>query len=106
MPSSRSHPAAPSRVTELRPVVTYPRDAILETAHVAAALGVSTDTVGRMDLPCFYAGNKPRYVWGQVLDFLTARANPDARPDPAAPPARRRRQRKVAGGLSLAGGSE
>lgn len=61
---------------ELRPIVTYPRDAVLETAHVSAALGVSEEIVGKMDLPCFYAGKRPRYIWGQVLDFLAERAKP------------------------------
>jgi hypothetical protein len=74
---------------ELRPIVTFPRDAIVETAHVAAAIGVSRDVVGTMDLPCFYPGAYPRYVWGQVLDELVARANSDARPQPIT---RRRRR--------------
>jgi hypothetical protein len=74
---------------ELRPVVTFPRDAIVETAHIAAAIGVSRDVVGTMDLPCFYPGAYPRFVWGQVLDELTARANSDARPQPIT---RRRRR--------------
>lgn len=63
---------------ELPPVVTYPRDAVVETAHVAAALHVSEEIVGKMDLPCFYAGKKPRYVWGQLLDLFAERATPDA----------------------------
>ena len=78
---------------EPRPIVTYPRDAIVETAHVCAALGVTDETVAKMDLPCFYAGNRARYVWGQVLDELTARANPDARPQPNGSPRRKRRKR-------------
>lgn len=63
---------------ELRPVITYPRDAILELAHVAKALGVSEEIAHKMDLPCFYAGRKPRFLWGQVLDVLAERASPDA----------------------------
>jgi hypothetical protein len=66
------------RVDELRPVITFPRDAIVESAHVAAALGTSVEKVGQMDLPCFYVGRKPRYVWGQVLDLLAERATIDA----------------------------
>jgi hypothetical protein len=62
---------------DLRPVLTFPRDAILETAHVAAALGVSEEIVAKMDLPHFVAGKRPRYVWGQVLDALTERASPN-----------------------------
>lgn len=59
---------------ELPPVITYPRDAILEARHVAAALGVSDEIVAKMDLPCFYAGKRARFVWGQVLDTLAERA--------------------------------
>jgi hypothetical protein len=65
---------------QLRQVVTYPRDAILETSHVAAALGVSEEIIAKMDLPCFYAGKRPRYVWSMVLDALTERATPNAKP--------------------------
>lgn len=61
---------------DLRPILTFPRDAIVETSHVSAALGVSEEIVGKMDLPCFYAGKKPRYLWGQVLDVLAERALP------------------------------
>lgn len=80
--------------TELRPVITYPRDAIVDLDHVAAALCVSISTVLRMDLPCFYAGNKPRFVWGQVLDELTARAHPDAKPMTPVPTQRKPRTRR------------
>ena len=66
--------------SELRPVVTYPRDAIVEASHVAAAIGVTVEMVGKLDLPCFYAGRKARYVWGQVLDVLAQRASPNAQP--------------------------
>lgn len=64
----------------LPPVITYPRDAVLEPSHVAAALHTTVGGVAKMDLPCFYVGRKPRYVWGQVLDVLAQRANPDAKP--------------------------
>jgi hypothetical protein len=77
---------------DLRPVVTFPRDAILETVHVAAALGVCEELVRRMDLPCFYIGTRVRYVWGQVHDELTRRANPDARPAQVASVSSRRRR--------------
>jgi hypothetical protein len=59
-----------------RPVITYPRDAILETADVCVALRVSQEIVDKMDLPCFYAGKRPRYLWGMVLDALAERARP------------------------------
>lgn len=65
-------------MSDLRPIVTYPRDAVVDTSHVAAALHVSEEVVGKMDLPCFYAGKKPRYLWGQLLDVFAERANPDA----------------------------
>lgn len=63
-----------------RTPITHPRDAILSTADVCAVLGVTHETVAKMDLPCFYAGNRPRYIWGQVLDVLASRAIPDAKP--------------------------
>jgi hypothetical protein len=81
----------PTKPSELRPIITFPRDAIVETAHVAAAIGVSRDVVGTMDLPCFYPGAYPRYLWGQVLDELARRAHPDAVPQ--ATPTKRRRRR-------------
>lgn len=61
-------------------VITFPRDAIVETVHVSAALRVSDEIVGKMDLPCFYAGKRPRFVWGQVLDALIERAKGQATP--------------------------
>jgi len=55
----------------LRPIVTYPPEAVLDVDHVAAALGVSVSTVDRSDLPCFYLGaHKRRYLWGAVLKHL------------------------------------
>lgn len=64
---------------ELPPVITYPRDAILQKSHVAAALGVEERIVDRMDLPAFAAGARPRFLWGQVLDVLAERALPSVR---------------------------
>lgn len=66
------------RFDGLPDVVTYPRDAIVETKHVAAALHVSEAIVATMDLPTFGAGKRPRYLWGQVLDTLAERAAPTA----------------------------
>jgi hypothetical protein len=60
------------------PIITYPRDAILESVDVCAALRVSQEIVDKMDLPCFYAGRRPRYIWGMVLDALAERAKPAA----------------------------
>lgn len=62
------------RLEQLKPVVTYPRDAILTVEHLAAAFDCSPKTIGRMDLPVFFAGKMPRYVWGQVIDTLVERA--------------------------------
>lgn len=69
--SDRSNDA---RQEQLRPAVTYPRDAVLEIEHVAHACSVSVSTIERADLPCFYLGNRRRYLWGQVLDELARRA--------------------------------
>lgn len=65
---------------DLRAVVTYPRDAVLDVGHLVVALGVSEEIINSMDLPCTYAGARPKYVWGQVVDELERRASPDARP--------------------------
>jgi hypothetical protein len=55
--------------------ITYPRDVLLTIEEVAAALRVGVRTVERMDLPTVYCGRRTRrYVWGQVLDTLTERA--------------------------------
>ncbi|HEY7236545.1 MAG TPA: hypothetical protein VH539_20460 [Gemmatimonadaceae bacterium] len=66
--------------TEPREIVTYPRDAILEIPHVCLALGVSENTLRDMDLPCFYVGQRQRFVWGLVLDELVRRSGVDAQP--------------------------
>lgn len=69
----------PTAETPATAVITYPRDAILDTAQVCAALGgVSKEIVDKMDLPLFYAGKRPRYLWGMVLDTLAERATPAA----------------------------
>lgn len=67
-------------IDELPTVITYPRDAVVDPAHVAVALHTTVGAVEKLDLPCFYVGKKQRYIWGQVLDTLAQRANPDARP--------------------------
>ena len=59
----------------LRPIVTYPPEAVLDVDYVAQALGVSVSTVDRSDLPCFYLGaHKRRYLWGAVIDALRKRS--------------------------------
>jgi hypothetical protein len=55
--------------------ITYSRDAVVTIEQVAAAIGVSVRQVERMDLPTVYCGRRTRrYVWGQILDALTERA--------------------------------
>jgi hypothetical protein len=63
------------RTDDLPPVLTFPRDAVLLNVHLAAAFHTSEESVQKMDLPCTYIGTRPRYVWGQVIDTLTERAN-------------------------------
>lgn len=56
-------------VEGLRPVVSYPREAVLEIEHVALALGISKRTAERKHFKCFYIGPKTRrFIWGEVLD--------------------------------------
>lgn len=62
------------RKKELRPVVTFPREAVLEIEHVAAGLGCARNKADKLDLPFFYVGARQRYLWGQVLDVLADRA--------------------------------
>jgi hypothetical protein len=52
--------------------VTYPRDAVLTIRQVAEALGVSTRTIERIDLPT--RKRTKRFIWGQVLDALAGKA--------------------------------
>lgn len=71
------------RFDGLPDVFTYPRDAIVEDVHVAAALHIGLEAVAALDLPCIGTdrrGGRKRYLWGQVLDVLAERALPSARP--------------------------
>lgn len=77
-------------MTERRAVVTYPREAVLDAEQLGAALGVSASTVERMDLPFFRAGNRVRYLYGQVLDVLAERAKAMGAPTLAFSPRRKR----------------
>lgn len=59
----------------VRPVVSYPREAVVDYAQAAAGLGVSEALAKKMDLPTVYiAPRVQRLVWGQVLDVLMERA--------------------------------
>lgn len=55
-------------------VITYPRDAVLTEAEVAAALRISLEKLKKADIPTVYFGRDKRFVWGQVLDFLASKA--------------------------------
>ena len=51
-------------------------DEILTREELAARLQVSPETVSGMDLPSFPAGKRRRrYIWGQVVEELRARAD-------------------------------
>lgn len=57
------------------PRAVYAETAILDIQQLADALGVSVDTVEKMDLPHFYAGTRTkRFVFRQVLGVLEERA--------------------------------
>lgn len=59
-----------------RPVISYPPEAVLEIGHVAEWLRVSTRTVERLDVPCFYlggGGKLRRYLAKDVLRFVEGR---------------------------------
>jgi hypothetical protein len=57
-----------------KPVVSYSRDAVLDHAQLAAGLGCSVERARKMDLPSFPVGGRDKFIWGQVLDTLAARA--------------------------------
>jgi hypothetical protein len=61
--------------TQLRPVVTFPRDAVLDEEHlVAMGVASSIDKVKELNLPCYRVGRELKYICGQVLDELAVRA--------------------------------
>jgi len=66
---------------------------VLNAEQLGAALQVSASTVERMDLPFFRAGNRVRYIYGQVLDVLAERAKAMGAPVPALAFSARRKQR-------------
>lgn len=59
---------------KLKPVIAYPREAVLDIEQLAAGLGVSVPSAEKADLPTVYIGRLRRFVWGQVLDTLMERA--------------------------------
>lgn len=68
---------------ESEAVVTFPREAVLNAEQLGSALQVSASTIERMDLPFFRAGNRVRYIYGQVLDVLAERAKAMGAPMPS-----------------------
>lgn len=62
--------------TNVQPVVSYPREAVVSVHQLAAGLGVSVRIALGLDLPFVMIGRRPRFVWGQVLDVLAERALP------------------------------
>lgn len=62
----------------LRPVVAYPREAVVDKQQLAAALGVGVDAVLKENFPFTLIGKRERFVWGQVLDIIAERALPTA----------------------------
>lgn len=64
-------------MSDRKPVVSYPREAVVDKEQLAAGLGVAVRTLERhnfYDLPTSYLDKQPRWVWGQVLDVLQERA--------------------------------
>lgn len=56
-------------VPGLRPIIAFPREAVLEIEHVAAAFGISKRMAERKRFKCFYLGpKKRRFLWGLILD--------------------------------------
>lgn len=56
-------------VSGLRPIVVYPREAVLEIEHVAAAFGIGERSAERQHFRCFYLGTRTRrFLWGEILD--------------------------------------
>jgi hypothetical protein len=62
-------------VEGLRPIVVFPREAVLEIEHVAAAFGIAKRHAERQHFPCFYLGTRTRrFLWGQVLDHCAKKS--------------------------------
>lgn len=48
---------------------------VLDIEELARALNISVRTAERQHFPCVYLGERTkRYVWGQIIDFLTRKA--------------------------------
>jgi hypothetical protein len=47
-------------------------DDVLTSGELAALLGLSSRTIARWDLPCFYTlGGQHRYRWAEVRDWVS-----------------------------------
>lgn len=63
------------KVRGLRPVIAFPREAVLQIEHVAAAFGISKRTAERRHFKCFYLGTRTRrFIWGEILDECAKRS--------------------------------
>lgn len=60
--------------TQLRPVITFPRDAVLEMEHLKAAFNVSEAKIVEAGFPMIRFGRDRRWLWGMVLDEIAERA--------------------------------
>lgn len=67
-----------AQAERVRPVVAYPREAVLNKHQLARGLGVSVDLVLKQNFPFAMIGKRERFVWGQILDILAERALPTA----------------------------
>jgi hypothetical protein len=67
-----------TKVDGLAPVVTFPRDAVLDKEHLALAFRVGVGAVKKMDLPCIWIGIQQKYIYGQVLDHIAKKAMENA----------------------------
>lgn len=58
-------------MSERKPVIAYPPEAVLEIEDVAEWLRISKRAAERLHLPCFYLGTRTRrYLAKSVLEFI------------------------------------
>lgn len=57
-----------------RPPLAYPPEAVLTIEQLAAWLQISPRTAERLDIPCVYLGRKRRYRAGAVIQYLDRNA--------------------------------
>lgn len=61
-------------VTAIAELLVPSRDAILTDEDMMAILRVSREKLHKADFPHFLIGRDRRYVYGQVLDYMTEKA--------------------------------